>query len=286
MKIVGKIVICVVAYISGVMLSGMITGALHLPSPGLPPGVTTQQAFVASLFGTSLLVVGLVPLAMGMGGSKIQRGAAIGTVVFIAIAVNTMIEAKVFTSFISISLAAICAHYVLPCLFLSIALAVLFSSAGKPMGLPTFTPIQWTWRILVAWLAFPVIYLIFGMCVAPFVTEAYITGVAGLKLPSMTLILKVQAVRSLLFLASSLPIVLLWAGSRRDLLIKFGIAEAMMVGVHGLAFATWFPTILRWSHSIEITCDSFVYVAVLVWLFAARAKKPVQVPATASIVAA
>jgi hypothetical protein len=286
MKTIGKIVICVVAYIAGVMLSGMITGALHLPSPSMPPGVTMQQVFVASLFGTALLVVGLVPLAMGMGGSKVQRGVAMGAVVFTAIAVNTMIEAKVFTSFISVSLPVICAHYVLPCLFLSIALAVLFSSAGRPMGLPTFTPLQWGWRILVAWLAFPVIYLIFGMCVAPFVTEAYITGVAGLKLPSMTLILKVQAVRSLLFLASSLPIVLLWAGSRRDLLIKFGLAEAMMVGVHGLAFATWFPTILRWSHSIEITFDSFAYVAVLVWLFAAKAKKPVEVASTATAVMA
>lgn len=282
MKTVGKVVLCVVAYIVGVMLSGMITGALHLPSPGLPPGVTMQQAFVASVFGTSLLVVGLVPLAMGMGGNKVQRGLAIGAVVFIAIAVNTMIEAKVFTSFISVSLPVICAHYVLPCLLLSVALATLFGSAGKPMGLPAYTPMQWGWRILVAWLAFPVIYLIFGMCVAPFVTQAYITGVAGLKLPSMTLILKVQAVRSLLFLASSVPIVLLWAGSRRELLIKFGIAEAMMVGVHGLAFATWFPTILRWAHSIEITFDSFAYVAVLVWLFAARAKKPVEVPSTAT----
>ena len=44
MKTVGKIVICVVAYITGTMVSGIITGALHLPSPGLPAGTTSKAS--------------------------------------------------------------------------------------------------------------------------------------------------------------------------------------------------------------------------------------------------
>jgi hypothetical protein len=269
------------------MVSGMITGALHLPSPGLPAGTTQQGVFGAMMVGVPLLVIGLTPMVMGLGGTRLQRGAALGTVVFIAIALNTMIEAKVFSNIVKISLGMMCLHYVLPCLFLTIAMVLLFKSAGQPMGVPTFTATQWAWRIAAAWLAFPVIYLIFGMCVAPFVTQAYLDGVAGLKLPPMSLILKVQAVRSLLFLASSLPIVLLWGRSRKSLLISFGIAEAMMVGVHGLAQAYWLPTALRVGHSIEITFDSFAYVAVLALLFAAKEEKaaPVQPELHAAAVA-
>jgi hypothetical protein len=278
MKTIGKVVLCVVAYIAGVMLSGMITGALRLPSPGLPPGTTQEGVIGAMLVGVPLLVIGLTPLVMGMGGSRIQRGVALFSVVFIAIAVNTMIEAKVFSNFIKISLPMMCLHYVLPCVFLSLAMVALFKSAGAPLGVPSMTLGQWAWRMLAAWLAFPVIYLIFGMCVAPFVTQAYLDGIAGLKLPSMSLILKVQAVRSLLFLASSLPIVMLWGGSRRNLLIAFGFAEAMMVGIHGLVQAYWLPTTLRVFHSVEITFDSFAYVAVLVWLFAVKEKKAPLVP--------
>jgi hypothetical protein len=285
MKTIGKIVICIVAYIAGVMLSGMITGALGLPSSGLPAGTTQQGIFGAMLVGVPLLVIGLTPLAIGMGGSRLQRGLALFTVVFIAIALNTIIEAKVFSNFIKISLAMMCLHYVLPCAFLTGAMVLLFKSAGQPIGIPSFTASQWAWRIGAAWLAFPVCYLLFGMCVAPFVTQAYLDGIAGLKLPPMPLILKVQALRSLLFLASSLPVVMLWSGSRKNLFLAFGFAEAMMVGIHALAQAYWLPTVLRVGHSIEITFDSFAYIGVLVLLFAAREKK-VEVPSTAAAMVA
>ena len=286
MKTVGKVVLCVVAYIAGVMLSGIITGALHLPSPGLPPGATQQGAFGAMLVGVPLLVIGLTPLAMGLAGSRLQRAIALFTVLFVAIAVNTMIEAKVFSTFLNISVPMMCLHYVLPCLFLTLAMVMLFKSAGQPMGFASLSTTQWAGRIAAAWLAFPVIYILFGMCVAPFVTQAYLDGIAGLKLPPMSLILEVQAGRSLLFLASSLPIVMLWAGSRKNLLFAFGFAEAMMVGIHALAQAYWLPTVLRIGHSIEITFDSFAYIAVLVFLFAAREKKSADVPSAAHAVVA
>jgi hypothetical protein len=286
MKTVGKVVLCVVAYIAGVMVSGMITGALHLPSPGLPAGTTEQGVFVAMLVGVPLLVIGLTPLVMGLGGTRLQRAIALFTVIFVAVALNTMIEAKIFSNFLKISLGMMCLHYVLPCLFLTLGLVTLFKSAGQPMGIPALTATQWAWRIAAAWLAFPVAYIVFGMCVAPFVTQAYLDGIAGLKLPPMSLILQVQAGRSLLFLASSLPIVMLWAGSRKNLLLAFGLAEATMVGIHGLAQAYWLPTVLRVGHSIEITFDSFAYIAVLVFLFAAKEKKPAEIPSAAHAVVA
>jgi hypothetical protein len=263
----------------------MITGALHLPSPGMPPGTTQQSLFIGSIFGTLLLAIGLAPLAARLGGSTLARAAALFVMIYIAIAVNTMIEAKVFSTWLTVSLPVICLHYVLPCLSLALTLVLTFRSAGEPRNFLHMGAMQWGWRLVVAWLSFPVIYVVFGMCVAPFVTQAYLAGIAGLALPPMTIILRTQLLRSALFLASSLPVVALWHGSRRSLILYFGFAEAMMVGIHALAQAYWLPTTLRVMHSIEITCDSFAYIAVLVLLFAKKERETVSLPATATAVA-
>ena len=287
MKTVGKVVLCVVAYLLGITITGIVAGAFKLPSPAPPPGSTVQGLFYASIVGTLLLASGLTPLAMRLGGSRWTRFGALWLMIYVAVSVNTVIEAKFFSDIITVSIAVMCLHQLLPCVLLAGALALLFTPTDAPVLFPTLSPAQWAWRVLVAWAAFPIIYIAFGMCVGPFVVPEYLKGTAGLKLPTMATILRTQyLIRSPLFLISSLPIVALWTGSRKHLLIAFGIAEAMMVGVHGLVEAYWLPTLLRVLHSIEITFDSFAYVAVLTWLFAAKAKKPVEVPSTATVAVA
>lgn len=281
MKFIGKMVICVFAYTAGVMLTGAVMGALHLPSPTLPPGTTQQGMFASLILGTSLLVLGLAPLAAHLGRSRLQRWCALFPLIFVAIAVNTMIEASIFSNMVSIGVPWMCAHYVLPCALLVSALVFFFGNSEPTAGLPLLGPVQWAWRVLAAWLAFPVIYFVFGICVAPFVTYAYHAGIAGLTIPPVTVILRTQLLRSALFLASSIPVLALWTGSRRGLFVAFGFAEAMMVGIHGLAQATWFPMVLRVAHSIEITFDSFAYIGVLVLLFTAAKQNTVVVSPTA-----
>lgn len=270
MKLIGKVVLCVVLYMAGVILTGIVVGALHLPSPNMVPGMTPQTLLVAMAVGTLLLVIGLAPLAVHLGGSRIQRATALFFMIFVAVGLNTTIEASVFSNLIKIGVGWMCVHYILPCLFLTFGLVSMFGRNTESSGLPLLSPIQWVWRAIVAWLAFPVVYFAFGMCVAPFVMYAYNAGIAGLTIPPMAVIIRTQLLRSALFLGSSLPIIALWNGSRRNLFLLFGLAEAMMVGIAGLVQATWFPTVLRIAHSIEITCDSFAYIGVLVLLFALR----------------
>ena len=66
----------------------------------------------------------------------------------------------------------------------------------------------------LAWLAFPPIYFVFGLCVAPFVVPYYASGVPGFMIPSLGTIAATQLVRSALFLAASVPLVRLWRGGR------------------------------------------------------------------------
>jgi hypothetical protein len=282
MRAIGKIALCVAAYFFGIIVTGAIAGALHLPSPGLPAGTTPQGQLLGTLIGTTLLVVGLVPLTMRLGSSVFRRLATLGLMIYMAVAINTLIEAVRFTNYVKIGLLPMCLHLVLPCLFLSGALAYCFHSDEPIIGLPAYSPWQWAWRITLAWLAFPVVYFIFGMCVAPFVMYAYRAGIAGLTIPPMAVIIRTQLLRSALFLVSSVPILALWTGSRRSLFLAFGFAEAMMVGIHGLAQAYWLPTVLRLAHSIEITFDSFAYIGVLALLFTVRKQsEPIESEAAA-----
>ncbi|HEU5402350.1 MAG TPA: hypothetical protein VFU86_13385, partial [Terriglobales bacterium] len=228
MKNIGKVVLCVVLYMAGVMLTGMLAGVLHLPAPSLPPGMTPQGMLAPMALGTLLLVIGLAPLASRLGSSRLRRSTVLFVLIFVAVALNTSIEASVFSNFIKIGVAWMCVHYILPCLFVTIGLVLMFGSREEPAGRPLLSPMQWAWRAVVAWLAFPVIYFVFGMCVAPFVTYAYRAGIAGLTIPPLAVIFRTQLIRSALFLGSSLPVIILWKGSRRSLFLLFGLAEAMM----------------------------------------------------------
>ncbi len=126
-------------------------------------------------------------------------------------------------------------------------------------------------RIGVTWLAWPIIYFFFGMCVSPIVVPYYNAGIAGLRIPALSTILAVQLVRSVIFLAASLPFIALWKGSRRGLWLALGLAHAFTVGLYGLVGATFLPMVLRVTHSVEIAGDSFAYAGLLVLLFAAPA---------------
>jgi hypothetical protein len=94
----------------------------------------------------------------------------------------------------------------------------------------------------------------------------YRTGVAGLILPSLAVILPVEVARSVLFLLASVPAIFLWTHSRRALVVALGWAHAVTVGLYGMLRAYWFPTALRVAHSLEITADSFAYAFVIVML--------------------
>jgi hypothetical protein len=136
----------------------------------------------------------------------------------------------------------------------------------------------------VAWLGWPVTYFVFGACVVPFVLPYYTSGALGLQLPPVGTVFEVQLLRSVIFLAASLPFIALWKGSRLGLWLALGSAHAVVVGLYGIISATFLPMIMRVAHGLEITADSFAYAGLLVLLFAAR-KESASVPAGAQLAA-
>ena len=266
MKVIGKILLSTLALAIATMLAGAIASALPLSPPIPLPG--ESPSLPSMLFGSLVLVVGLVPIASGLGGRFATRWLALGLMLYVATGVNTVIELIIFGT--QGGHWYLLVFYFLCFVATAAALAWQYDSQQSAPQLPRLGTGQWLWRVAVAWLSFPVIYFLFGLCVAPFVIPIYQAGVIGLRIPRLDVIMRTQLLRSLLFLASSLPVILLWMGSRRRLILALGWAHTAMVGLYGLSQASFMPPVLRVLHSLEIAADSFVYALILVWLFFPR----------------
>ena len=266
MKLTGKILLSTLILAMATMLAGAIVSALPLSPPVSLPG--ESPSLPSMLFGSLVLVIGVVPIASGLGGRFATRWLALGLMLYVVTGVNTVIELSIFGT--EGGHGYLLVFYSLCFVATAAALAWQYDSQQSAPQLPHLGTGQWLSRIAVAWLSFPVIYFLFGLCIAPFVIPIYQAGVVGLRVPPLDVIMRTQLLRSFLFLASSLPVILLWTGSRRRLMFALGWAHTAMVGLYGLSQASFMPPVLRVLHSLEIAADSFVYALVLGWLFFPR----------------
>jgi len=270
MKDLVKLVVCWIAFVAASIASGIANRILHLPAIELPGSTNIQSLFLTQLAAGVVLVVGLYPLARGLAARGIARAAAVGAFLLIGFGVNGIIETRLFTHFLDHGVGGAAAYYASLAVFLGAAIGYFFGSPGQPAGFSRRSMPTWFVRASAAWIAWPLIYLFFGACILPVVVPYYRAGIAGLQLPdSMSIVIGVQLIRSVFFLATSLPFIALWKGSRRNLWFTLGLAHAFTIGLYGLVGAIWLPPILRLMHGIEMACDAFAYAGLLVLLFAA-----------------
>jgi len=279
-----KILVIAAAYFLGTMISGAVVTAAGMPWPALPNPPNQTVNLLLNVI-SSLLVAGcLALLAWGVRGSQPVRWFALATFTYVIFGLNNQIEAAAFTTFGGT--AAMLVFFVAPCLLGAAAAVWLVrpSRSRPPHSTPHVRPVStWWWRVVVAWLAFPVIYLFFGMLVSPIVVPFYTDPSFGLTLPGWNTIFPVVLIRSALALAVTLPILVLWSRSRRSLFVSLAIAFFAMMGLIGLAATTFFPPTLRVAHSIEILGDAVVYAWVLVALFAPRSAATASTAAPARV---
>lgn len=278
MKSTMKFLGCFLAFLISLPTGGIVAQILHLNLQS--PRLKFEPNFPALLIAGAVLTAGLVPLTRGLAGSKWLRAGTIATFLFLALGVNTVIEASVFSTILQGVVPGNIVMYLIQALLMGTALGLSFGAAGEGTGLRRCTPAGWLGRGLIAWLGWPVTYLTFGMCVAPFVTSYYQT-LGWLHIPPITTMIETQLVRSVIFAASSLPAIALWKGSRLGLWGALGLAHAVAVGLYGLISGTFLPAVLRISHSVEITCDSFAYAGLLVLLFSGATAKSKPIHAAA-----
>jgi len=194
---------------------------------------------------------------------------------YVSFVINNQIEGLAFTT--NSEVPTMLLFFILPCVAATVAAVFLVGPSEESSGLRTVfsdrPATAWWWRLVVAWVAFPVIYYFFGALIYPLVAETYAQPDSGLQVPSQVVVLSAVAIRSLFFVAATIPVIVSWRKSRRMLFLSLAVAFTAMVGVAGLIESSWMPTTLRIVHSLEIVADSLVHAWVLVALFAPQASK-------------
>lgn len=278
MSFLWKIPVIAVIYTVAKTIGWTLVTKAGMPFPEVPDGHTYSNflGFLSAL----VLSVCLYFLARGIGGSHVKRWLILVAFTYVAFVINNQIEGLAFTT--SAEAPTMLLFFILPCVAATVAAVLLTGPAEGSSSLPTVFSSQpasvWWWRMVIAWLAFPVIYYFFGALIYPLVAETYADPDSGLRVPSQAMILGAVAIRSLLFLAATVPIIVSWRRSRRALVLSLAAAFTAMVGVAGLIESSWMPTTLRLVHSLEIGGDSLVHAWVLVALFVPKGRSAVIEP--------
>ena len=270
---VWKVPVCGLAFLAGTILGSMLAGAMGMQTPSMPPGTDPQTLLLVQLLASPLLALALAFLSRGIQGGWVTRWLILSVLAWVAYSVNTLLETAIFTTLATASSFTAVIQLVgsFAC---GAAVAALFrpQDAGRGFlsSLREFsarrTASQWAWRLLLAAVAFMPIYLFFGTLVARVTFQYYVQNVAGLRAPGWGQILPVLFVRSVLFLAASLPVLIAWRKSRRSLILSLGFAMFVLVGGMGLIGGYWLPLDVRVYHGLEILADSMAYAWVIVIL--------------------
>jgi hypothetical protein len=132
---------------------------------------------------------------------------------------------------------------------------------------PGFSTRSWAWKLILALLAYPLTYFIFGLLVQPLVMDYYTQGMYELVAPTWGQLIPLQFSRSTLFLLVCLPVIRWWQGSRDSLWRSLGFSFFVLTAFMAVITSYWFPWQMRLLHGLELLADAMVYTGVLVWLF-------------------
>lgn len=274
-----KLPFCGLAFFIGMALGGSALLGLGLKAPEMPAGTDANTVAVWFFLGSMLMALGLSFVSRNMNANWLVRWIVLAQLIWIVAVVSMVLESFFFmtTGAVATILNGLYTllSFFLPGIFLSGAIVALFRPEAPVQdwtkGLCAYFSMRrfadWSWRGLAAFLAFPLIYIAFGLLVAPFVQDYYIQGISELKIPTWGHLISLQLLRSGMFLLACLPVALLWRGSQRGLLSALGLSLFVLTAFMAVITSYWFPWQIRLFHGLELLADAFVYAGVLAVLF-------------------
>jgi len=270
LKDIGKILLLSIVLASGLVFSRIILLKLDVFIPRFPQQADENTAIYYLLIGSVLLASGWFYLIKDVGGSIKERILISLFFILIGFSIGVTIESAIYSDVESYHLSIIL--LLLPMILYAIIASIITDTKQLPQSFSdrihiyfkTWSKKDWLKKILLAIISFPIIYFVFGIIASPFVTDYYSNFVEGLKLPNPGTIIGMQLIRSILFLAITIPVIINWTSTKTQLIISLTMAHFVMVFAYDIYLAIVMPFALVIIHGIEIMADSFVYSLILV----------------------
>jgi hypothetical protein len=270
LKDIGKILLLSIILASGLVASRILLLKLNVFIPRFPQQADENTAIFYLLIGSMLLASGWYYLLKGIGGSKIERILISSVFILIGFSIGVTIESAIYSDVESYHMSIIL--LLLPMILYAIIITIITDTKKllQPFDkrlmsyFKTWSKKSWLKKILLAIISFPIIYFIFGIIASPFVTNYYSKLVGGLQLPDPGLIIGIQLIRSILFLITTIPLIVNWTSTKTKLIISLSIAHFVMVFAYDIYLAIVMPVELVIIHGVEIAADSFIYSWILI----------------------
>jgi len=255
------------ASLVGLVIGGIVTGALNMPAPVMPANVN-----LATLM--PLMLLSEIPIAIVLGEcfqrlyQKFwQRLLVLWLCNYLLYYLLNTLDALLFTTMTNLGTGIV--SNLFPALFASAMIALLWKPGSGNLTDSRKTvdyfsarkPRDWTWRFVLAWLIFPPIYYLAGRVVALFTMRYYTDSSlnTGLTLDfTIEGLLAMQVLRGALFLVAVLPIIIAHRGTRTTLWLWLGSVIFIQIAIQTILQAYWLPLLaVRIPHGIELLVDSF-----------------------------
>lgn len=273
-----RLPLCGISFFIGMAVGGGLLPLLGFEAPAMPEGTDANTILIYFLFGSMLLAIPLSWVSEHLKRRFIGRWLILAALTWVIGAVSMVLESAFFMETGAVSSSQNTLYTILNFLLPSLALSGLVAAFFRP-------PLKeieqkhrigdysrhrsfsaWLWRVGVALIAYPVVYIVFGLLVEPFVMDYYTIAEYELAAPTWEQLIPLQLVRSVLFLLVCLPVLIWWNGSKRTLWFSLGAGFFLLTAFMAVITAYWFPWQLRFFHGLELFADGVFYTGVLVWL--------------------
>ena len=267
-----KLPLCGAAFFGGMALSGALLPLSGLQTPGMPQGADADIVAIYYLMGSIFLAITLSFLSKNLAMHGLPRWGLLAGLAWTVGVAGMVLESAFFMNTGAVSSAGAVfftlLNFVLPSIMFAGAVSWLFpSDTLKPPTRPQFSLKTWIWKVVLALLAYPVVYILFGLIVQPAVSCYYTAELFELSLPTWGQLVPLQIARSALFLAVCLPVIRNWGHTKRALWLSFGGAFFSLTAFMAVITSYWFPWQLRLFHGLELLASAYVYAGILVRLF-------------------
>lgn len=266
------------ASLLGLVVGGMVTGWLNLPTTLIPSYMNIYNLMPLMFVSEVSIAIVLGECYRRLSWSFWPRVFALGISHYLLYYLLNLLDGLLFTPMPHMSTGIV--SDIFPAFFAAAVIAWLWRPEKDvvPAGeiLATFfsarRPIEWGWRLLVAWLIYPPVYYLIGRIAALFTLHYYQDPALnlGLTLPDLSTLLLMQVLRGSLFLVAMLPILFSWRGGRTGLWLWLGLVIFVQIANQVIVQAYWLPLGLRIPHAFELLVDSAIQAGFYAWLLLHR----------------